>query len=160
MKRLIKIVNTLLLAFVFIFLLVLYIQKGPLAVVNISLPSIVVSLVLFVLSFVEIASAAKKLYRIRGAPGGLFMKLVGRFYSRKTIEEVFEPTQRDFLDEYADAISDYLLAERLGDQLSAAGWVFKIYCKYYFAFFRAVLRQNFVTIFFRRMYQVLATSGQ
>ena len=144
------------LAFVFTFLLVLYLKEGPLAVVNISMPSIIVSLVLFVLSFVEIASAAKKLYKIRGAPGGLFMKLIGRFYSKKTMEEVFEPTQRDFVDEFVDAISDYLLSEELFAQLRAVGRVFQIYCKYYFAFFHAVLRQNFVTVFFRRMYQVLA----
>ena len=78
------------------------------------------------------------------------------FYGEKTIVEVFEPTQRDFLDEYADAISDYMLAEHWTSRRDASFWVFRVRCKYYFAFFRAVLKQNFIAVFFQRVFLLLA----
>ncbi len=157
MKKIIKITNTLLLAFVFSFLLYLYIKQGPQAVVNISMPSIFVSLVLFVFSFAEIRFSPRRTYQVENAPGAMFMKLVRHVYSAKTIEEVFEPTQRDFLDEYADAISDYLLAEDMSAQSSAGWWVFKVRCKYYFAFLRAVAKQNVLTLVMRRMYELMVS---
>ncbi|MFK7845059.1 MAG: hypothetical protein AB8G77_07155 [Rhodothermales bacterium] len=155
MKKIIKIVHTLLLAFVFSFLLFLYIQHGPMAVVNISMSSILIVLILFLLSFVEITLSARRTYQVSGAPGALFMKMARYVYSQKTIEEVFEPTQRDFLDEYADAISDYILAESVATQSTASWWVIKVCSKYYFGFFSAVVRQNFITVFVRRVYQLI-----
>ena len=83
------------------------------------------------------------------------MRLVGFVYSSKTIADVFEPTQRDFLDEYADAISDYILAENVATLSSASWWVFRVRCKYYFAFLRAIVTQNFITIFVRKVYQLI-----
>ena len=157
MKRLIKIGNTLLLAFVFSFLLFLYIQQGPQAVVNISMPSLFVALILFVFSFAEVTYSARsrRPYRGHGDPGAMFMKLARYLYSEKTVEEIFEPTQRDFLDEYADAKSEYILAEDVGSISSSSWWIFRVRCKYYFAFLRAVVRQNFVTMFVRRVYFLL-----
>ncbi len=155
MKRYIKIINTFLLAFVFGFLLFLYIKHGPQAVVNISMPSIIVSLILFILSFAEIKLSARSTYQVNGSPGPLFMRLMRFFYSEKTIEEVFEPTQRDFLDEYADAISDYILADTTATLGSASWWVFRVRCKYYSAFLRAIVTQNFITMFVRKMYQLI-----
>ena len=156
MKKVIKIVNTLLLALVFGILLYLYFKEGPMAVVNVSTPSIAISLIIFVLNFVEITMPAKRHYKVSNAPGAILLKLVRRVYSQKTVEEVFEPTQRDFLDEYADAISDYMLAEDIGTLARKGWWVFTVRCRYYFAFCRAVLKQNFVAFYFRKVYQLAA----
>ncbi len=156
MNRFIKFINLLLLAFVFGSLLYLYFKHGPQAVVDISMPSILVSFILLVFSFVEITRSARRTYEVNAAPGAVFMKMVRFFYSEKTIVEVFEPTQRDFLDEYADAISDYVLADHWTIRSSAGMWVFRVRCKYYFAFFRAVLKQNHIAVFFQRVLLLLA----
>ena len=156
MKKIIKIVNTLLLAVVFGILLFLYFKQGPLAVVNVSTPSIVISLIIFVLNFVEITLPARRNYKVSNAPGALLIKLVRHVYSEKTVEEVFEPTQRDFLDEYADAISDYMLAEDFRTLVRKSWWVFTVRCRYYFAFSRAVIKQNLVAFYFRKVYQLAA----
>ena len=84
------------------------------------------------------------------------IKLVRHVYSEKTVEEVFEPTQRDFLDEYADAISDYMLAEDFRTLVRKSWWVFTVRCRYYFAFSRAVIKQNLVAFYFRKVYQLAA----
>lgn len=159
MKKILRISNTLLLAFVFSFLLYLYIRQGPQAVLSISMPSILVSLILLVLSFIEITRSARRAYSVKDAPGALLMKMLRYVYSEKTIEQVFEPTQRDFLDEYADAISDYALAETVVTQSTSGLRVFSIYCRYYAAFFRTVLQQNVVSNMVRHVFQLVAGRG-
>ena len=74
MNRLIKFINILLLAFVFGTLLYLYLTKGPQAVVEISMPSILLSFIVLVFSFVEITRSARRTYEVNVAPGAVFMK--------------------------------------------------------------------------------------
>lgn len=155
MKKILKIANTLLLAFVFSFLLYLYVRQGPQAVLSISMPSILVSLILLVLSFVEITRSARRAYSVKNAPGALLMRMLRHVYSEKTIEEVFEPTQRDFLDEYADAISDFALADTVIAQSVSGTRVFTIYCRYYIAFLRTILQQNVVSNMVRHVFQLI-----
>ncbi len=155
MKKILKIANTLLLAFVFSFLLYLYFWQGPQAVVNVSMPSILISLVLLVFSFIEITRSARRAYSVKNAPGALLMRMLRHVYSEKTIEEVFEPTQRDFLDEYADAISDFALAETVVTQSVSGARVFSIYCRYYIAFLRTILQQNVVSNMVRHVFQII-----
>lgn len=155
MEKQLKIINTLLLALVFSSLLFLYIKRGPEAVITVSAPSIGITFLLLLFSFAEFTLAARRRYQVSSAPGAMFMKMARFLYSPQTIEDIFEPTQRDFLDEYSDAVSDYLLADNLKAFGKAGVWVVQVRCKYFFAFLRTVIRQNFVTVFMRKVMQFI-----
>ena len=74
MKKIIKMINTGLLAVVFGALLFLYFIHGPMAVVEISVPSLAVAMLLFLLSCVEITLPAQRSYKVSNAPGTLLMR--------------------------------------------------------------------------------------
>ena len=154
-KQSLRILNVILLAIAFFFLLFTFIIEGPHAVLEISLPTLVFAMILFFLSFVEITISERRKYLVHGVPGATVMKTLRMVYSRETLEDVFEPVHRDFLDEYADAISDYLLADDVDQQRRAGFEVMGICCRYYFAFFRAILNQNFFMTSIRSFYRFI-----
>lgn len=154
-KKSLRILNVILLAIAFLYLLITFVTQGPHAVLEVSFPTLAFSMTLFFLSFVEFTISAGPTYLVHRAPGARVMKLLRLVYSQGTMEEVFEPVHRDFMDEYAEALGDLILTDNVVVQQRARLAVTGVCCRYYMAFLRAVATQNVFATVLRRMFSFI-----